>query len=198
MAVENKYITVAYKLYVRDEEDVEETLVEECDAAHPFQFISKLGAVLPAFENGVAELNKGDKFDFVIPCKDAYGEFNDELMFDVEKSIFMIDGKFDDQHIFDGNVVPMRGEDGSVFNATIIEVKDDAVTIDLNHPRAGEDLHFVGDVVESRVATNEEVTELLNYMSGGCHCGGGCGGCGGGCGEGGCEGGCGEGGCGCK
>lgn len=196
MAVENKYITVAYKLYIKDDEDVEETLVEECDAERPFQFISKLGAVLPAFENGVAEVEKGGSFDFVIPCADAYGEFNDELMFDVEKSIFMVDGVFDEQHIFEGNVVPMRGEDGSIFNATIIEVKDNAVTLDLNHPRAGEDLHFVGTVVENRIATNEEVTELLNYMSGGCggHCGGGCGGCGGSC-----EGGCGsEGGCGCK
>lgn len=190
MALENKYITVAYKLYVRDEEDNEETLVEECDAVHPFQFISKLGVVLPAFEAGVESVEKGGKFDFVIPCKDAYGEFNDELMFDVEKSIFMIDGKFDNEHIFDGNVVPMRGEDGSVFNATIIEVKNDAVTIDLNHPRAGEDLHFVGTVVENREATNEEVTDLLNMMSGqGCggHCGGGCGGCGG-CGDGECGG----------
>lgn len=196
MAVENKYITVAYDLFVRDEEDTEETLVEQCGEDHPFQFISQLGAVLPAFEAGVQGLSKGEKFDFVIPSKDAYGEFSDELMFDVEKSIFMIDGKFDTQHIFEGNVVPMRGEDGSMFNATIIEIKDDAVTIDLNHPRAGEDLHFVGTIVENRPATNEEVTELLNFMSGGCggHCGGGCGGnCGGDC-----EGGCGEGGCGCK
>ena len=196
MAVENKYITVAYNLFVRDEEDTEETLVEQCGEDHPFQFISQLGAVLPAFEAGVQGLSKGEKFDFVIPSKDAYGEFSDELMFDVEKSIFMIDGKFDTQHIFEGNVVPMRGEDGSMFNATIIEIKDDAVTIDLNHPRAGEDLHFVGTIVENRPATNEEVTELLNFMSGGCggHCGGGCGGnCGGDC-----EGGCGEGGCGCK
>lgn len=196
MAVENKYITVAYDLFVRDEEDTEETLVEQCGEDHPFQFISQLGAVLPSFEAGVQGLSKGEKFDFVIPSKDAYGEFSDELMFDVEKSIFMIDGKFDTQHIFEGNVVPMRGEDGSMFNATIIEIKDDAVTIDLNHPRAGEDLHFVGTIVENRPATNEEVTELLNFMSGGCggHCGGGCGGnCGGDC-----EGGCGEGGCGCK
>ncbi len=200
MAVENKYITVAYKLYTKEDDEEVETLVEQCNEEHPFQFISKLGVVLPAFEEGVANVEKGGAFDFVIPCKDAYGEFNEELMFDVEKSIFMIDGKFDDKHIFDGNIVPMRGEDGSVFNATIIEVKEDAVTLDLNHPRAGQDLHFVGTVVENRVATNEEVSELLNMMSGGCggHCGGGCGGnCGGSCG-GDCGGDCGEGGCGCK
>ena len=188
MAVQNNYITVAYKLYVRDEGDEEETLVEQCSAAHPFQFISKLGMTIPAFETEIDGLAKGAKFDFVIPCKDAYGEFNDELMFDVEKKMFEVDGKFDAAHIYEGNVIPLQGEDGSRFNGTVIEVKENAVTLDLNHPRAGQDLHFVGLVCENRPATNEEITAQLNEFSG-------CGGCGGGCGDGGC-GGCG-GGCHC-
>jgi len=198
MAVQNNYITVAYKLYVKDEEDKEEELVEQCDAVHPFWFISNLGMVLPSFENGMKDHAKGEKFDFVIPCEDAYGKFEDELMFDVDKAIFLIDGKFDSQRIYEGAVVPMMGEDGSRFNATIIEIKDNAVTIDLNHPRAGQDLHFVGEIVENREATNEEVTNVLNMMSGQGGCGGcGGGGCNGGCG-GSCGGGnCGEGGCGC-
>lgn len=192
MALDNRYITASYKMYTKDDDEEEEYLMEETNDQHPFQFISKLGMVLPKFEEAIAGLAKGENFDFVIPCEDAYGEFNEELMFDVEKSIFMIDGKFDSEHIFEGNVVPMRGEDGSVFNTTIIEIKDDAVTIDLNHPRAGQDLHFVGTVTENREASNEEVSEVLNMMSGGCGgCGGHCGGnCGGDC-EGGCEGGCG-------
>ena len=62
------------------------------------------------------------------------------------------------------------------------------MTIDLNHPRAGQDLHFVGTVVEKREATNEEVTQMVNVLSGGCGCG--CGeNCNGSCGSGGCEGG---------
>lgn len=192
MALDNRYISASYKMYTKDDDEDEEFLMEETSDQHPFQFISKLGMVLPKFEEAIVGLAKGENFDFVIPCEDAYGEFNEELMFDVEKSIFMIDGKFDSEHIFEGNVVPMRGEDGSVFNTTIIEIKDDAVTIDLNHPRAGQDLHFVGTVTENREASNEEVSEVLNMMSGGCGgCGGHCGGnCGGDC-EGGCEGGCG-------
>ena len=191
MAVENNYITVAYKLYVKDEDDKEEELVEECSAEHPFMFISNLGHTIPAFESAVAGLQKGSAFDFVIPCKDAYGEFNDELMFDVEKKMFEINGVFDSQHIYEGNIIPLQGEDGSRFHGTVIEVKDDAVTLDLNHPRAGQDLHFIGTVCENRPATNEEITATLNYMSGeGC---GGCGSCGG-CGD---DGGCGGcGGCG--
>ena len=60
------------------------------------------------------------------------------------------------------------------------------MTIDLNHPRAGQDLHYVGTVVENREATTDEVTGRINMMSsGGCGCGcGSCGGdCGGGCGD---------------
>ena len=193
MALDNKYITVAYRLYTIEDGEEDTDPIEECSVAYPFQFISKLGVVLPAFEAGVEKVEKGGTFDFVIPCKDAYGEFQDELMFDVEKSIFCVNGEIDSRYIYEGAVVPMQGEDGNRFNATIIEIKDKSVTIDLNHPRAGMDLHFVGEVVENRLATNEEVAELLNAMSG---CGGGCsggcsGGCGGGCSDGGCGGGCG-------
>jgi FKBP-type peptidyl-prolyl cis-trans isomerase SlyD len=173
MAVKNNYIAVAYNLYVKDEDEDQEALVEQCDAEHPFQFISKLESVLPAFEKQVENLQKGDKFDFVIPCADAYGEIKDELMFDVPKNVFEIDGRFDKERIFEGNVIPLQGEDGERFHATVIEVKSDAVTIDLNHPRAGEDLHFVGHVVENREATNDEITGMINMMSGedcGCGC----------------------------
>ncbi|MCR4769258.1 MAG: FKBP-type peptidyl-prolyl cis-trans isomerase [Bacteroidaceae bacterium] len=190
MATKNNYITVAYKLYVSDNEDIKEDLVEECNAEHPFQFISHLGAVLPAFENEIDKLKAGDPFDFVIKCKDAYGEFDEKLMFDVPKSTFFLNGKFDDEHIYEGNIIPLQAEDGSRFNGTVIEVKENDVTIDLNHPRAGQDLHFVGTVITHREATNDEVTGLIRMLSGegcGCGCHGGCDDCGGGCDDCGCE-----------
>ena len=62
---ENKYITVAYKLYTM--EDGEKELFEEAKAEHPFQFISGLGTTLEDFENQITSLAKGDKFDFTIP-----------------------------------------------------------------------------------------------------------------------------------
>ena len=61
--VENKYITVAYKLYTM--EDGEKELFEEAKAEHPFQFISGLGTTLEDFENQITALSKGDKFDFL-------------------------------------------------------------------------------------------------------------------------------------
>lgn len=183
----NNYITVAYKLYVSDGEDIKDDLVEECSKEHPFAFITKLNCVLPAFEKEIEPLKAGDSFDFVIPCDDAYGKFEDELMFDVPKSTFCINGKFDSEHIFEGNIIPLQGEDGSRFNGVVIEIKADAVTIDLNHPRAGQDLHFVGTVVTNREATSDEVTGMIRMLSGegcGCGCHGGCEDCGGECGDG--------------
>jgi len=191
MAVKNNYIAVAYQLFVSDNDDKQEELAEECSSETPFMFISKLGAVLPAFEDEIDPLKEGDKFDFVIPCEKAYGEFEEELMFDVPKETFMRNGKFDEEYIYEGNTIPLRAEDGSRFNGVVIEVKEKAVTIDLNHPRAGQDLHFIGTVVTHREASNEEVTEMIKSLSGECDCcGGGCGGCGS---EGGCNSGCGGG-----
>ena len=51
----------------------------------------------------------------------------------------------------------------------------------MNHPLAGADLTFVGEVIESRPATNEEIQEIVNMMGGGCSCG--CGDCGSDCGD---------------
>ena len=171
--MENNYITVAYKLYVTDEkEDIREDLVEECNEEHPFLFISNMGCVLPAFEKEINPLKSGDKFDFVIPCSEAYGEFEDELMFDVPKKTFEVDGRFDSEHIYEGSIIPLKSADGHQFNGTVIEIKDGAVTIDLNHPRAGQDLHFVGTVVTHRPATNDEVSGMAEMLSGdSCGCG---------------------------
>ena len=151
MEIDNKYITLAYQLYTIEDGEEDEEPVEVANRRHPFQFISGLNLVLSKFEENVRDLARGDEFDFVIPCADAYGEFNEELMFDVPESVFMVDGKIDFNYIHEGAVVPMMGEDGSRFNATIIEIKKDAVTIDLNHPRAGQDLHFVGRLPRYRL-----------------------------------------------
>ena len=193
MAVQNYYIALTYKLYVKDEEDETEAFAEQCDANCPFAFISHLACVLPAFEQKILGLEKGEAFDFTIPCAEGYGEFNEDMMFDVDKKSFEINGKFDSERVYEGNVIPLRDEDGNIHYASIIEVKDKAVTIDLNHPRAGMDLHYVGAVLEKREATNAEVSQMLNILSGdcGCCCEGGCGGgCEGGCSGGDCEGGC--------
>ncbi len=183
----NKYITVAYTLYAV--EDGEKDLVEEAKAEHPFQFISGLGTTLEAFESQIVGLNKGDKFEFTIPVAEGYGEYVEEHVLDLPKDMFMVDGRFDSEMISEGKVVPLMDSEGRRLNGTVVEVKDDIVIMDMNHPLAGADLLFTGSVVENRIATPEEVQGMINMMSGEGGCG--CDSCGdGGCGdhEGGCSG----------
>ena len=179
--VENKYITLAYKLYTI--ENGEKEFTEEAPAEHPFQFISGLGLTLESFENQVKDLKKGDKFDFTIKAEEAYGEYDDEHVIDLPKNIFEIEGQFDSERVVEGAVIPLMTSEGQRINGSVVEVKDDVVVMDMNHPLAGCDLNFVGEVIESRPATNEELAEIARMMSGGgCSCG--CDSCGDGCGDG--------------
>ena len=82
----------------------------------------------------------------------------------------------------DIKVVPLLDADGNRLQATVVAVKKDKVTIDLNHPLAGKDLHFVGMLLEARLATDEELQRLT---SGCCGCHGRCEG--GSCEGGGCD-----------
>lgn len=169
MEATNKYITVAYKLYTT--EDGERDMIEEAPVDHPFQFISGLGTTLDMFEEQVKNLQKGEKFDFTIPASDAYGDYEEEHVLDLPKQIFEVDGKFDSKLVAVGNVVPLMDNEGRRLNGSVVEVKDDVVVMDMNHPLAGADLNFVGEIVENREATPEEIQGMINMMSGGgCNC----------------------------
>lgn len=190
--VSNKYISVAYKLYTI--ENGEKDFEEEATAERPFWFVSGLGMTLDAFEAHVKDLNEGDAFDFVIPASEAYGEYNDEHVIDLPKNVFHVNGKFDSVRVVKDAVIPMMTADGQRINGSVVEVKEDSVVMDMNHPLAGCDLNFVGKIIESRPATNEELAEVARMMSGDSGCGCGCSDCGdhecGGCGGHDCEGGC--------
>ena len=187
----NKYIAVSYELYT--EMDGKMELVEQAPNEHPFSFISGLGYTLEAFEKKLIDLKEGDTFDFILSVDEAYGDHMPEGVQELPKSAFEVNGKFDEEHIKIGAVVPMMNQQGDRFNATITDITPSTVTIDLNHPLAGKELNFKGTVVTHRDATNKELEQMVKAMTGGC--GGNCGGCGGDCG-GNCGGGCGEGGCG--
>ena len=190
MATENpnKYISVTYKLYTSGTDGKPE-LIEETAEGDPFTFVSALGMTLDAFEAQIVPLKVGDNFDFTLAPSDAYGEYEASGKQAVPRNIFEINGKLDSRFIYEGAVVPLASPDGARFNGTIVEIGEEKITVDINHPLAGKSLNFVGTVVESREATNDEVRDALNQITG---CGGGCGGCSGGS----CEG-CGDNGQGC-
>ena len=130
-------------------------------------------------------LNEGDAFDFVLKQEEAYGPYEEERVLELPKETFSVNGKFDKDMVYPGAVLPLMNADGNRFQGLVLDVKDNTVEIDLNHPLAGKDLHFKGNVVTLRDATDEELKSLIQMMSGE----GGCSGCGGEC-DGHCDGNC--------
>ena len=154
----NKFVAVTYDLNVG--EGSERELMERATKD---------------FEDHLSGLAGGDTFDFSLTPEQAYGERNEDHVMELPKHIFEIDGKFDSEHIKEGETVPMMSSDGNRMNGSVLEVKDDIVVMDFNHPLAGETLHFSGEVIDVHDPTEEEITELNRLMSGGC---GGCCDCG--------------------
>ena len=175
----NAVVNAEYELYV-DGENGELELMERATSEQPLNFIYGIGMMLPKFEQNLNGLETGDSFDFTISNEEAYGPYDDEAVIELERAVFEIDGKLDEEMVFEGNVVPLMDSEGNRLQAQVVSVNDTHVTVDLNHPLAGENLHFKGKVIEVREANEEELNALLG---GGCGCGGNCGdGCGDDCG----------------
>lgn len=173
METKRNFISLSYDLFLKDDEGGL-ALYERAPKEKPFHFISGIGYTLELFENNVINLAVGDSFEFSIPADQAYGEYDDESVIELQKAIFMRDGKFDDEHVKEGYVIPLS--DGqSTFNALVTKITDNTVTVDLNHPLAGEELTFKGKILENRPATDEELAAALQPAGG---CGGGCDCCG--------------------
>ena len=171
-----KVVTLQYDLYV-DGENGQEEMMEQATAERPLVYCHGEGMMLPAFEQHMAGLQEGEAFDFRIACEDAYGEYDTDGVMQLDKKMFYNgDGEFDSERVYVGAIVPMNTMDGQVINAQIAEITKEHVTIDLNHPLAGENLHFVGKVLNIREVTEGEL-KALHHRG----CGGGCGGCKGSC-----------------
>lgn len=167
----NKYVTVAYELFTDNERGIHE-LVEKAPVEHPFQFITGMGVTLDAFEEKIVALNEGDEFDFHLDIDEAYGDYDENHVKEIGKELFSSDGHFDKETIYPGAVLPFVNEDGNHFHGVILEIKGDKVVVDFNHPLAGKPLHFKGQIVTMRPATNEEIEGMANLLSGeGCGCG---------------------------
>ncbi len=183
MTVENnKFITVMYKLHVKNENG-ELELMEETSEEYPLRYFHGLGMMLPKFEERMAGLNVGDTFEFMLTSEDAYGAYSEEEIVDLPRNIFEIDGKIDPEKVYEGAIVPLVDNQGNRINAEVIEIKDETVQVDFNHPLAGEDLYFSGSVTKVEEPTEEELQQMMGQSS----CGGGCScdscGCGGDCGS---------------
>lgn len=179
----NKMVKLSYTLRSNNNEG---EVIEQTTAESPLQFIFGTGTMLPMFESNLAGLKQGDNFEMLLNAADAYGEIDENAIVELSKDIFIVDGVFDEDRFAHGAQIPMQTSNGQRMNGTIVSVDENTLTMDFNHPLAGMDLHFTGNIIEVREATEEELAPSM-----GCGCGsGGCGSHDHGCDDGGCGSGC--------
>ena len=169
----NKFVALSYDLTVGEGEERE--LMEKATAETPLEFIFGTDSMLQAFEKNIDGLAEGDSFDFTLTPEEAYGEYDDDHVVDLPRNIFEQDGVLNEEVIFEGNTVPMMDTNGNRLNGSVVQVKEDVIKMDFNHPLAGETLNFSGKVLTVRESTPEEIAALFAPQGGGCGCGSGCG-----------------------
>ena len=182
---QNKVVEFCYEL------EVDGQVVDHTTKERPLDYIHGTGSLLPKLEAHIEGMEPGSRFDITLAPADAYGEIDPSRIIDLPKAAFEVNGEVREDLLVPGNTIPMMNSMGGVIPGVVLEVSEDSVKMDLNHQMAGKTLHFTGEVLTVREATEKELTEGLHgeYVHscgcGGCHGhDGDCDGCGGGhCGE---------------
>jgi peptidylprolyl isomerase len=109
----------------------------------PLEFKVGEGQIIPGFEQGVIGMEEGETRDIEVDPENAYGARREELVMEVPV------GEFPD-HITPevGMQLQIKQQDGTPFGVVITDVADEAVTLDANHPLAGQTLYFQVELVE--------------------------------------------------
>jgi FKBP-type peptidyl-prolyl cis-trans isomerase SlyD len=159
---DRKYVAIEYKLTLPSGEEIDSS-----PAGEPFGFITGAGQVIPGLEKALMGKSEGDQEKIVIEPEEGYGAVKENLVQDIPRSQFP-----EGTDIAPGMSFQAQGPQGPIM-LTVKELKDDeTVTVDLNHPLAGKQLHFEVKVAEVREPTAAEIAQLQQQAAAcGCGCG---------------------------
>jgi FKBP-type peptidyl-prolyl cis-trans isomerase SlyD len=116
--------------------------VESSKGGEPHVYVHGEGQIIPGLEEVLAGLAPGDKKAFRIPPEKAYGEHDPNAVQEVPKTAFQ-----EPDQLAVGTQVNGRTGDGQAFQARVAEIGGDTITLDMNHPLAGETLDFEVELV---------------------------------------------------
>ena len=119
------------------------TIFDSSENREPLQFTLGSNQVIPGFDEGVRDMAIDDKKKITIPCKDAYGEYSNELIHELDRSQIP-----PDLDLEIGLQLQMMTNDNQPLVVTVKEINDKKVTIDANHHLAGKTLIFEITLVE--------------------------------------------------
>jgi|LNFM01.1.fsa_nt_gb FKBP-type peptidyl-prolyl cis-trans isomerase SlyD len=139
------FVTIQYDL-----RDGRGNLLESTE--DPAEFVWGYDTLLPALESALEGMTRGEVVNLSLEPEDAYGTRDEEGVFAVAKDEFPTDAPLEE-----GNEYSAEGEDGTVLTMRVVEIHDEHVMVDTNHPLAGERLNFQVRVLDVRRATDDEI-----------------------------------------
>ena len=149
MKVEEHAVVLIHYVLTNNDKEV----LDSSEGQDPLAYLHGTGHLIPGLEAQLLGKVAGDKLNVTVQPGDGYGEFNKELVQTVPRDVF--EGV---ESIEPGMQFQTSSEGGSGGETiTVVSVENDEVTIDGNHPLAGETLHFAVDIIEVREATAEEL-----------------------------------------
>jgi peptidylprolyl isomerase len=131
-------VRVHYSRFL-DEDDV----VDSSYGEEPLEFTLGQRMVIQGIESAVIGMKEGDTKEVLIATEDAFGPRKEELIIDVERSQIPTD-----IDIEIGKVLQIRSDEGNVYNVAVLDIDDNNVKLDGNHPLAGEELKFKLELIE--------------------------------------------------
>ncbi len=128
-------------------------VLDSSDGRHPMSYLHGCGNIIPGLERALEGKTTGDSLKVNVAARDAYGLRQDELVVEVPRA------QFKSGDISPGMRFQAMDHAGQVRIVTVTQVSAEAVTVDANHPLAGQDLNFDVNIREVRAATAEELSQ---------------------------------------
>lgn len=148
MITKGKVVSLAYSLKNEAGE-----VLDSGDKSNPFAYLHGMNQIVPGLERALEGMKTGEKKSVEIEPKDGYGEYDKGLIVQVSKTQFPPNVQLRPGMQFEGG-----SPDGSPLVFTVEKVEGDAVTVNGNHPLAGETLYFDIEVLSVRDATADEMS----------------------------------------
>ncbi|WP_171181475.1 peptidylprolyl isomerase [Ruegeria sp. HKCCA4633] len=115
---------------------------DSSEGRDPLEFVVGSGQIIPGLDSAMPGLSLGDKKRVEIACVDAYGPINPAMRQEIPR-----EGIPDDIPLEPGTQLQMQAPDGQAVQVTVVGADEATVTLDANHPLAGQDLVFEIEVV---------------------------------------------------
>lgn len=138
-------------------------VVDSSEGREPLTYLHGEGQIVPGLENALEGRTTGDKLNVDVSPEEGYGVSHPELVQVVPREAFQGVEDLQPGMQFQG-----RNDQGSI-NVTISKIEGDQVTVDGNHPLAGETLHFAVEITDVREASDEEKSHGHVHGEGGHH-----------------------------